>query len=174
MARAVFQTADLTAEAVDDSETHVLQPLLERCEDYYQLAEGRPALPEQARNLHTERPPGLAPGQGHVFALRDAQGALVGVLDALRDYPARGEWYIGLLLFAPEARGQGRGEAVVRTYEAHLRENGGRLLRIAVLEHNPAGRRFWERMGFQPEQWVGPIELGLRRHRVLKMSRALV
>ncbi|WP_375760677.1 GNAT family N-acetyltransferase [Corallococcus exercitus] len=173
MARAVFQTADLTADPVDDSESHVLQPLLERCEDYYQLAEGRPALPDQARNLLNERPPGLAPGQGHLFALRDAQGGLVGVLEALRDYPARGEWYIGLLLLAPEARGQGRGEAVLRAYEAHVRANGGRLIRVAVLEHNPAGRRFWERMGFQPEQWVGPIQQGLRQHQVLKMTRAL-
>ncbi|MFP2899899.1 GNAT family N-acetyltransferase [Corallococcus sp. 4LFB] len=173
MAPMAFQTADFTAEPVDDTQTHLLQPLLDRCEDYHQLAYGRPALPDQARNIPSERPPGLAPGQGHLFALRDAQGGLAGVLEALRDYPAQGEWYIGLLLLAPEARGQGRGEAVLSAYEAHVRANGGRLLRVAVVEDNTAGRRFWTRVGFQPEQWVGPIEQGLKHNRVLKMTRAL-
>ncbi|RKH41071.1 GNAT family N-acetyltransferase [Corallococcus sp. AB049A] len=169
----MFGTADLSAELVGDSETHVLQPLLDRCEDYHQLVYGRPALPDQARNIPSERPPGLAPGQAHLIALRDAQGGLAGVLEALRDFPAQGEWYIGLLLLAPEARGQGRGEAVLSAYEAHVRAHGGRLLRLAVVEHNTAGRRFWERVGFQPEQWVGPIEHGLKRNRVLKMTKSL-
>ncbi|RKH56844.1 GNAT family N-acetyltransferase [Corallococcus aberystwythensis] len=169
----MIRTADFTAESIDDSETHVLQPLLERCEDYHQLAYGRPALPDQARNIPNERPPGLAPGQGHLFALRDAQGGLAGMLEALRDYPAQGEWYIGLLLLAPEARGQGRGEAVLSAYEAHVRANGGRMLRVAVVEHNAGGRRFWTRVGFQPEQWVGPIEQGLLKNRILKMTKAL-
>ncbi|NOK37570.1 GNAT family N-acetyltransferase [Corallococcus exercitus] len=173
MNRLAFQTADLTAESVDDSESHVLQPLLDRCEDYHQLVYGRPALPDQARNIPSQRPPGLVPGQGHLFALRDARGTLAGMLEALRDYPAQGEWYLGLLLFAPEARGQGQGEAVLSAYEAHVRANGGRLLRLAVVERNTAARRFWERVGFQPEQWVGPIEHGLRWNRVLKMTRSL-
>ncbi|NOK21562.1 GNAT family N-acetyltransferase [Corallococcus carmarthensis] len=173
MAQTVFKTADFTAEPVDDSETHVVQPLLDRCEDYHQIAYGRPALPDQARNIPGERPPGLAPGQGHLFALRDAQGGLAGMLEALRDYPAPGEWYIGLFLLAPEARGQGRGEAVLSAYEGHVRANGGWRLRVAVVEHNTAGRHFWERVGFQPEQWVGPIEQGLRWNRVLKMTKDL-
>ncbi|RKG84748.1 GNAT family N-acetyltransferase [Corallococcus sp. CA049B] len=173
MTRKAFQTADFTAEPVDDSETHVLQPLLDRCEDYHQLAYGRPALPDQARNIPNERPPTLAPGQGHLFALRDAQGGLAGMLEALRDFPAQGEWYLGLLLLAPEARGQGRGEAVLNAYADYVRANGGQLLRVAVVEHNEVARRFWTRMGFQPEQWVGPIEQGLRWNRVLKMTKAL-
>ncbi|WP_404371163.1 GNAT family N-acetyltransferase [Corallococcus coralloides] len=169
----VFQAGDLTAESVPDAETGIVQPLLDRCEDYHQIAYGRPALPEQARNIPNERPPTLAPGQGHLFALRDAQGGLAGMLEALRDFPARGEWYIGLLLLAPEARSHGRGEAVLNAYADHVRANGGRLLRVAVVEHNEVGRRFWTRVGFQPEQWVGPIEQGLRMNRVLKMTKAL-
>jgi GNAT superfamily N-acetyltransferase len=169
----VFTAADLTAELVPDAETHVLQPLMDRCEAYHRLAFGRPALPDQARNIPNERPPGLAPGQGHVFALRDAQGNIAGLLEALRDYPAQGEWYIGLLLLAPEAQGNGRGEAILHAYETHVRAHGGRLLRVAVVEHNEVGRRFWTRMGFGPEQWVGPIEQGLLKNRVLKMTKAL-
>lgn len=169
----VFQAGDLTAEAVPDAETGIVQPLLERCEDYHQLVYGRPALPDEARNIPSERPPTLAPGQGHLFALRDAQGGLAGMLEALRDFPARGEWYIGLMLLAPEARGKGRGESVLNAYADYVRANGGRLLRIGVVEHNELALRFWTRVGFQPEQWVGPIVHGLRWNRVLKMTKAL-
>ncbi|MBN8466589.1 GNAT family N-acetyltransferase [Corallococcus exiguus] len=174
MIRTAFQTEDFTAVPVEDGETHLVQPLLDRCEDYHQIAYGRPALPDQARNIPRERPPTLAPGQGQLLALRDAQGGLAGMLEALRDFPAPGEWYIGLLLLAPEARGHGRGEAVLSAYADYVRANGGRLLRVAVVEHNDVGRHFWTRVGFQPEQWVGPIEQGLRMNRVLKMTKSLV
>lgn len=169
----VFQAADLTAQAVPDAETETVQPLLERCEEFYQLTYGRPALPDQARKFPEGRPPKLTPGQGHLFALKTADGGLVGVIEALRDFPAPGEWFLGLLLLAPEARGQGRGEAVVRAYETHLRANGGRLLRLVVLDRNEPTHRFWTRMGFQPEQWVGPIEQGLKLNRVLRMKKEL-
>ena len=41
----VFQAGDLAAESIPDAETEVVQPLLERCEEFYQLTYGRPALP---------------------------------------------------------------------------------------------------------------------------------
>ncbi|RKH44420.1 GNAT family N-acetyltransferase [Corallococcus llansteffanensis] len=168
-----FQAGDLTAEHVPDSEAERVQPLLERCEDFHQLSYGRPALPDQARRIPTGRPPDLAPGQGHLLALRTAAGEVVGLLEALRDFPAPGEWYLGILLLAPEVRGQGRGEAVVHAYEAHVRAAGGRLLRLAVLEENEAAHRFWTRMGFQPEKWVGPLEQGLKLNRLLRMTKQL-
>lgn len=168
-----FQAGDLTAEHVPDAEAECLQALLERCEDFHQLAYGRPALPDQARQIPTGRPPELAPGQGHLLALRTATGNVVGMIEALRDYPALGEWYLGILLLAPEVRGQGRGEAVVQAYESHVRAAGGRLLRLAVLEENEAAHRFWTRRGFQPEKWVGPLEQGLKLNRLLRMTKQL-
>ncbi|RKH23929.1 GNAT family N-acetyltransferase [Corallococcus praedator] len=168
-----FQAGDLTAEQIPDAETEALQPLLERCEDFHQLSYGRPALVDQARRIPAERPPNLTPGQGHLFALKTAAGDVVGLLEALRDFPAPGEWYLGILLLAPEVRGQGRGEGVARAYEGHVRAQGGRLLRLAVLEQNEAAHRFWTRMGFQPEKWVGPLEQGLKQNRLLRMTKAL-
>ncbi|NBD08617.1 GNAT family N-acetyltransferase [Corallococcus silvisoli] len=169
----VFQAGDLAAEAIPDAEAGSMQPLLERCEDFLQLTYGRPALPDQARDIPSGRPPGLAPGQGHLLALRTADGGLAGMIEALRDYPVPGDWYLGILLLAPEARGQGRGEAVVRAYEAHVRAHGGRRVRLAVLEQNTPAHRFWTRMGYLPEEWMGPKQQGLKFNRLLRMSREL-
>jgi GNAT superfamily N-acetyltransferase len=77
------------------------------------------------------------------------------------------------MLLAPEARGHGRGEAVIRAYEDWLRGQGVRLLRLGVAEPNPEALRFWTRVGFREEKWVGPLEQGLLTYRVLRMSKPL-
>jgi len=172
--RPLFLAADLTAERVSDDDVDLFQPLLERCEDFYQRCFGRPARPDEARQIPLERPPGVGPERGHLVALRDAEGVLVGILEAVSDFPSPDEWYLGLMLLGPEARGRGRGEAVIRGYEDWLRGQGARLLRLGVSEPNPAARRFWTRVGFRDETWVGPLEQGLLTYRVLRMSKPLV
>jgi GNAT superfamily N-acetyltransferase len=169
----LFQAADLTAERVVDAEVDLLQPLLERCEDFFLRCYGWPPRPDEARQQLLERPPGLGPEQGHVVALRDSRGTVVGMLEAVSDFPAPGEWYLGLMVLAPEVRGHKRGEAVVRGYEDWLRGQGARLLRLGVAEPNPDALRFWTRMGFREEKWVGPITQGVLTYRVLRMSKPL-
>lgn len=169
----LFQAMDLTAERVADADVELFQPLLERGEDFFQRCFGRPTRPDEAKQTLLERPPGLKPEQGHLVALRDTGGQVVGILEAVSDFPAPDEWYLGLMLLAPEVRGQGRGEAVIRAYEAWLRGQGARLLRLAVAEPNPAALRFWTRMGFREEKWVGPLEMGLLTYRLLRMTKPL-
>ncbi|NMO21775.1 GNAT family N-acetyltransferase [Pyxidicoccus fallax] len=168
----LFQAADLTAEHVPDADVELFQPLLEHCEDFFLRCYGRPANPDEAKVMLTERPP--TAGGGHLTALRDSGGKWVGILESVFDFPAPAEWYLGLMLLAPEVRGHGRGEAVIRAYEAWLRGQGARLLRLGVAEPNPDALRFWTRMGFREELWVGPIKQGVLEYRVLRMSKALV
>jgi GNAT superfamily N-acetyltransferase len=77
------------------------------------------------------------------------------------------------MLLAPEVRGQRRGEAIIRGYEAWVRSEGAQLLRLAVSEPNPAAHRFWSRVGYLEEQWVGPVKMGELTYRVLRMSKPL-
>jgi GNAT superfamily N-acetyltransferase len=167
----LFQAADLTAERVADADSELFQPLLERCDDFYRRVYGRPANPDEAKLLPLDRPPGLPPEKGHMMALRDAGGKLVGVMEGIRDFPGPDEWYLGLLLLAPEVRGQRRGEAVIQGYEAWVRGQGAKLLRLGVAEPNPAAHRFWLRVGYREEQWVGPVQMGELTYRVLRMSK---
>ena len=170
----LFQAADLTAERVADADVELFQPLLERCEDFFQRCYGRPARPDEAKQMPGERPPGLSPERGHLVALKDASGGVVGILEAVSDFPSEREWYLGLMLLAPEVRGHRRGEAVIRAYEDWLRSQGALLLRLGVAEPNPSALRFWTRVGFHEEKWVGPLEQGLLTYRVLRMSKPLV
>jgi len=171
--RPLFHAGALAATRVPDEEAGRFQPLLERCDDFFLRCFGRPAREDEARRMPLERPGGVTPERGHLLALEDASGAWVGILEGIQDFPAPGEWYLGLMLLAPQARGAGRGAAAFRGYEDWVRAEGARVLRVGVAEPNPDARRFWERMGFEAEAWVGPLAQGTLTYRVLRMRRTL-
>ncbi len=60
-------------------------------------------------------------------------------------YPEAGDAYIGLMLLATEARGQGLGTMFLDHLTDLARARGARRQLLAVLDANPRGRRFWER-----------------------------
>ncbi|GEN08796.1 L-amino acid N-acyltransferase YncA [Myxococcus fulvus] len=169
----LFHLGDVTAHRIDDAEAERLQPLLERCEDFFRLCYGRPARADEARQLPLERPPGVTPEQGHLLALVDPTGAWVGLFEGLQDFPTRGEAYLGLLLLEPGTRGRGLGAGLLAGYEDWLRASGQQVLRVGVSEPNPAALRFWTREGFQAETWVGPLTQGELSYRVLRMRKTL-
>jgi ribosomal protein S18 acetylase RimI-like enzyme len=126
----------------------LLQELYERCSDYHELEEGVPTLPGAAEHLLAALPPGKSPADKHVLGLHSPQGELLGVLDLIRDYPDAGEWWVGLLMLDPRARGGGVGTRLLRATERVIATAGGTAIQLGVLEHNTAAERFWRRIGF--------------------------
>jgi RimJ/RimL family protein N-acetyltransferase len=146
-------------EPLGEAEQPALQRLLELCADFEILVTGAPATSEAAAELMTACPPGHPIEKKLVFGIaRD--GDLVGAVDLLRDFPEPDDWYLGLLLLAPQERGGGLGEAVVTALRTWIAAQGGRAIRLAVQQQNEAGERFWARMGFQR---VGTAVQGLER-----------
>ena len=126
-----------------------LQALLERCEDFEVLVTGAPAAPDAAEKLMAVAPPGHPMAKKQVLGVR-RDGALIGAIDLLRDYPAPGEWYIGLLLLQPDARNNRLGRRIVDALVVWVVRQEGRYLRLAVQDVNVGGARFWRRCGFRP------------------------
>ena len=62
------------------------------------------------------------------------------------EYPF--EWWLGLLLLAPDARGAGLGSRVLREVKRAIAAAGGTAIYLGVLEQNGPGERFWRRHGF--------------------------
>ena len=99
-------------------EVDALQALLERCAGFFQLVWGAPPSAGAAQTLVTQLPEGKEPWDTQVIGLCGADGHLVGVLDAVRDPPDPGTWWLGLLLLeprvrvpgGPQERNRGRGE----------------------------------------------------------------
>jgi len=148
-----------------------VQQLFVRCTDFIERIEARPTRGDEATHLLEDLPPGREPSDK--LALGVVQhGALVGVIDLVRDFPRAGTWYVGLLLLAPECRGNGLGERIHDALAAWIAEQGGSRLRLIVQEQNPAALRFWLRLGYQV---CGSAvqHLELRAHDVAILERSL-
>ncbi len=142
-------------------ELPLVQTLCEQCaRELEQTAHLQPGLSlEHVLGL----PPGSSLAQELALALPAGKGyedklllgifarpqQLVGVLDAIRDYPVQGEWWLGLLLLEPAQRGRGLGENICRAFEQWAKNAGARYLRLVVSVQNRRGHQFWQRMGFE-------------------------
>jgi len=140
---------DAVFRPLGEAEGPALQRLLERCADFELLMSGAPPTSEAAVELMEACPAGCPIEKKLVFGV-ERDGDLIGALDLLRDYPEAGDWYLGLLLLAPEERSSGLGAEIVEAVRSWIVTQKGRAIRLAVHDQNEAAARFWERMGFQP------------------------
>jgi RimJ/RimL family protein N-acetyltransferase len=168
----VFELTGCFGVRLDEARLPELQRFYEECRDYVELQTGAPPGPHEAESLLHSLPPRTRPEDKFVIGLFDAPGHLVGVLDVIRDYPERSDWYVGLLLFGPSSRGRGLGERVARRLEDWVRALGGRALHLIVEEQNPGAIRFWKRMGFEV-RGMGKQLLRHRENVFLRMTKEL-
>jgi GNAT superfamily N-acetyltransferase len=126
----------------------LLQGLCERCSTYFELHDGAPPGPTIGEEEVIALPEGKTLDDKFLFGIRSATGELVGVLDLIRDFPAPGEWWLGLLMLDPRERSAGLGGRFYRAAEAWAAERGALRVLLGVLEQNPDAERFWRRLGF--------------------------
>lgn len=170
----LFRVGALKAIALDGAiHRAALQALLERGVDYARLVDGQDPGPDAARELFADGPPGHPPEAKLVIGLLDPSGALIAVLEGMRDYPDPCAWWIGLMLLDPAWRGRGLGARLYRAFEAYAGQHGAMALGLGVVEANAGARRFWERVGFAAVRVTEPRRFGAREHAVIVMRRAL-
>lgn len=142
--------------------------LCQRAADYVRLETRRDPYDAFIDDTLTGAPPHIPPEDIFLFGLERPDRSLAGVACCIRGHYAPGEWYMGLLLLDPVERNHGLGTRAARHVIALARSDGAPCIRIAVLDANPAGRRFWERQGYAHEKSV-PGDDGHLRH-VLKLD----
>jgi GNAT superfamily N-acetyltransferase len=145
-----------TLAALSPTEEPLVQALCERCADYIELVAGLPPSPELARDLHTLLPAGKGYEDKILIGIFAGPAELVGLLDAVRDYPTQGVWFLGLLLLEPARRGQGLGEKLYRAFEGWAKAS-----------------RFWQRLGFEEIERRPPEVFGAKESIFILMSRTL-
>ncbi len=168
----VFELTGCFGARLDEGRSEELQRFYEECHEYFELETGEPPGPREAGDLLRSLPRGKTHADKFAIGFFDAPGHLVGVLDVIRDYPARGNWYLGLLLFGPSSRGRHLGERVYRRLEEWVRAEGGKAIHLIVQEQNPGALRFWKRMGFEERGMGKQLRKG-RERPFLRLTRDL-
>lgn len=120
----------------------------EAARDYILLETGREPDALWVQGFFADVPPGRTKEDILLFGVEQPDGALAGLLGMSPGYETATEWYIGLLLLVPSMRSSGLGTEVLRDVVRLASSAGAETLKVAVLEKNPDGLRFWKRHGF--------------------------
>jgi ribosomal protein S18 acetylase RimI-like enzyme len=150
-----------------------VQALLKRCTDYIELVSGLPPSPAMAHDLYITLPEGKSYEDKFLIGLFTPDNELIGVLDAIRDYPQPNEWYMGLLLLEPEQRGHSLGEQVYHAFERWAAQQEAQAVRLTVAEQNNRAYRFWQRLGFVEIEHRTPEKFGAKESVFIVMRREI-
>ena len=148
-----------------------LQALFGRAADYFELATGRGPAPDEAERAFVGGPPSKAVSDKRTIGIFDRAGTLVGIVDAIPDFPADGTCTIGMLLLDPAERGRGVGAAVLSAFERSMVETGARTFRTAVVVHHTRGLAFVARAGYRERSRLDGYDAGGSRPSVVVLEK---
>ncbi|WP_261132287.1 GNAT family N-acetyltransferase [Bacillus sp. Marseille-Q3570] len=73
----------------------------------------------------------------------------IGLIDYLRENPKDGFPWIGLFVLHSGFQGKGIASSIFARLEEKLKSYGHTEIRLAILDKNIPGKRFWEKQGFE-------------------------
>jgi GNAT superfamily N-acetyltransferase len=124
--------------------------LFEACEDWFSHAFGQPAMPGDVQSLYYSLPDG-AEFENKAILVIEAEGRIIGLIDAVREYPDRGACSVGLFLVRPDCRRFGLGRAVASALIGSLAADGCTEVIASVAEGWKPGLKFLDALGFASE-----------------------
>ena len=127
----MFELLGLRVGLLGEQDSGEIDALLVRCADFVRLSEGQDPAPGDGLLLLQERPNEAPEVEKLVLGLYDGP-CLIGVIDLLKDDPAPGVWYLGLVLIEPPRRRAGIGAALLAGLGDWVAREGGHMLRLSV------------------------------------------
>ena len=172
--RPLFTVAGRRVAALSEADAPALQRLFDRCADYFELLEGRPAGPGAALEELRDGPPERVPHDLFTLGIDGGAGELAGFIGALRHHRRPNQWYLGFLLLDPAWRGSGFGSTAYWAFQHWIAGQGAESVLLAVLADNARGRRFWQSLGFALPRSYPARQIGLKRHVLIEYEKPLV
>ena len=161
-----FHIPNFTTRPLEERDANPLQALFDEDPEYFLGMNGRD-IP--VAEIRAAIPPGRAREDKFLYTIeRDAR--LVGMIDLIRGYPEPATWYLGFLFIAKAFRAAGLGRATLHALYGHARAQGGKALRLGVVEDNARARWLYASEGFvfSAMREVDPAMNRLRRTLVLE------
>jgi GNAT superfamily N-acetyltransferase len=149
-----------------------LQALFERAADYFEIATGAGPAPDEAERAFVGGPPTKSVSDKQTIGVLDDAARLVGVLDAIPDFPSEGICTIGMLLLDPGVRGRGVGHSVLAAFEAWMTRRGTRRFRTALVTRHAEGLDFLRREGYAEVSRLEGYGRGAARSTIVFLEKA--
>jgi RimJ/RimL family protein N-acetyltransferase len=125
-----------------------VQRVLEEAPTYCINVSGKPASPEDGREVFSSIAPGKEYKDKFVFGIY-LENNLIGCIDLCRGYPDETTITLGLLLLSEKYQRKGFGTQAHKKLEAIIKEWGNsEKIRIGVLITNQEILPFWNKMGY--------------------------
>jgi ribosomal protein S18 acetylase RimI-like enzyme len=166
-----FDDADYFVCELQSENTQLLQKLFEQCADYAMIVEGESVSPSAAQETFETVPTGRSLSDKFVYGVLDRNGNIVGVLEGMCHYPDEMTWWIGLFMLAPEVRGHGLGQRLIKSFSDYVRSEQGASIMLGVVEENRAAYHFWQKLGFELVRKTEPRLFGRKTQAVYVMRR---
>jgi GNAT superfamily N-acetyltransferase len=156
---------------LDAGDGALVQQLFERCNDFFDLINGRPVLPEEAADFFGRE----LPYERTIFGVtRPGEERLIALVELVRGAPTPDDVCIGLLVIDPSGRGAGLGTLLVGAIAACATTRQARRLTIVVQHANTKARDFWLRFGFVPyAEEVGATKYAAEIARAAALASAI-
>lgn len=155
------------------TDTALVTDLFARAADHVLLESGTIPNASQADDFFNQSPPGIDPATALRLGHFLQGGVLVTITEVAFGFPDPQDAYIGLLLIDPAHRGKRLGQQMLDHIFVAAKAKGATRILIAVLEENAKGHRFWSKMGFEEETRGPPVQIGLKTHVKIRMTRPL-
>jgi GNAT superfamily N-acetyltransferase len=169
----LFSAHGLEAFLLTEKDAPDLQRLLERCYDYFEMVEGRRPKGDTAlRELRTT-PAGVPLEYLNPFGLFAVNGALVGVILAVRHFRRENQWYLSLQLMEPKWRGRRVGQEVYLAFEAWAKLEKADSILLSVVDANKRASHYWEGLGFGLPRCYPAQAFGRKRHVLIEYEKML-
>ncbi len=125
-----------------------VQRVLEEAPNYCINVSGKPASPEDGKELFTSIAPGKDYKDKFVFGIY-LNDDMIGCIALLRGFPDKSTVMLGLLLLSEKHQRKGSGMQVHNKLEEIIKDWGNfEKIRIGVLVSNQEVLPFWDKMGY--------------------------
>ena len=122
--------------------------ICQKADDYFQLVGGKSVTLASVEEIFTAVPPTKTLEDKLVLGVYEC-GALIGLIDVIKDYPKKATWWIGLFLIANDRRNKGVGSVTHQKLVHYMKDNGANFIHLGVVEKNFKALKFWTHLGYQ-------------------------
>lgn len=155
-----------------DTDRATVAAFFDSIADYIRLERDAPPDATVLEEFFTDTPPGCDPAQSLRLGLFEHSN-LIAVAEMGFGYPESDNAYLGFLAVSSVARGKGAGETLFAHLQTEARARGCTAIFLAVLDANPRGRAFWERLGFSLAMANREVTLGQKTQIAHRMRKPL-